>query len=81
MNKQSEELSQNQKIIDPSVDMQIFIETNKSQNDYASKESYVTYDESMYTNSGRTASTASDINPYMEKAPELTPDEQFKMEH
>lgn len=82
MNKQSEELSQNQKIVDPSVDMQIFIETNKSQNDYASKETYVTYDESIHlASSGRTESTASDINPYMDKAPELTPDEQFKLEH
>ena len=62
--------------------MQIFIETNKSQNEYASKESYVTYDENIHlASSGRTASTASDINPYMEKAPELTPDEQFKLEH
>ena len=33
MNKQSEELSQNQKIIDPSVDMQIFIETKNHKND------------------------------------------------
>ena len=62
--------------------MQIFIETNKSQNEYASKESYVEYDESIHmVSSGRTASTASDINPYMEKPTELTPDEQFKMEH
>ena len=57
--------------------MQIFIETNKSLNEYVTKENYCHYDESIHLSPGRTASTASDVNPYMI----LAPDEAFKMEH
>ena len=66
INLQTEDLSQSLKQVDASTDIQIFIESNKSLNDFVHKETLIVYDESthMTTRHNSQASTASDTNPY-----------------
>ena len=63
---QGDELRQNSNVIDPAIDTQIFIETNKTNNKFPIKEVFQEFDEkaSFSPDSNQALSTASDSKPY-----------------